>query len=301
MVRARPEVRRQTAGGERQAARGELRGGRPVLVRRKAIHQLVQERGFLSVAEMADAFSVSEMTIRRDLRQLGREGVIERSHGGAVSIETAGQGAVPFEPSFASRQRVGADAKAGIAAIAAGLVGDRDVIGLDVGSTVTRLAAELRSRGDLSVVTNNLQVLGELGAAEPGPEIYVLGGHYRRREGSLCGAATLHELKNFWLNKVFIGVAGITEEGVFDYSVEEAEIKKLFMDRASEVVVLCDSLKFKRRSLVRVGGLERIDILVAERAPPEDLAHALEREGVRILVPGAGDEGRASSATPPRH
>lgn len=276
------------AGARRASARSGTPavGGRLAGTRRKAIEKMVADRGALSVAELAACFGVSEMTIRRDLEQLERVGGIERAHGGA--LRPANLPAPAVEPSFVARRDENAAEKRRIAVAAALLAADGDVVALDVGSSVTALAKVLRNRADLGVVTHNLHVVGALAAVDTGPSLYVLGGHYRRTEGSLCGPNAVQELQQLWLSIAYVGVAGLCPEGIFDYSTEEAEIKRLYRGRAQRVCVLCDASKFGRRSLVRVAGLEAIDILVTNEAPQGALAEALAAAGVRVIVAPEG-------------
>lgn len=263
-------------------------GGRMASTRRKAIEKLVAERGALSVGELAVCFGVSEMTIRRDLESLERSGGIERAHGGA--LRPANLPVPTIEPSFQARSTENTEAKKRIAAAAAELAVPGNVVALDVGSSVTALAERLRARADLGVVTHNLHVVAALAAFENGPNLYVLGGHYRRNEGSLCGPNAAHELEHLWLDTAFIGVAGIGPEGIFDYSTEEADIKLLYRSRARLVCVLCDASKFGRKSLVRVAGLDTIDILVTNKVPNGAFAAALVAAGVRVIVASADAE-----------
>jgi DeoR family glycerol-3-phosphate regulon repressor len=270
-------ARRTGASGATQGV-----GGRMASTRRNAIEEMVTDRGAFSVAELSSFFGVSEMTIRRDLEHLERAGGIERAHGGA--LRPANLPMPTTEPSFQARRDENATAKSRIALAAASLALSGDVVALDVGSSITALAEALRTRTDLGIVTHNLHVVAALAAVETGPRLYVMGGHYRRTEGSLCGPNALQELQQLWLDTAFIGVAGLGPEGLFDYSTEEAEIKRLFRSRAQQVCVLCDASKFGRRSLVRVAGLEAIDILVTNEAPRGALAPALAAAGVRVIV-----------------
>jgi DeoR family glycerol-3-phosphate regulon repressor len=278
------QANRQAAAGPRRAGGTKGAAGRIGVTRRNAIETMVAERGALSVAELAACFGVSEMTIRRDLEQLEKRGGIERAHGGA--LRPANLPVPAMEPSFVARRDENAAAKSAIARAAAQLAQAGDVVALDVGSSVTALAEVLRARADLGVVTHNLHVVAALAAVDSGPGLYVLGGHYRRTEGSLCGPNAAHELDQLWLSLAFIGVAGLGPEGLFDYSTEEAEIKRLYRARAQKVCVLCDASKFGRRSLVRVAGLDAIDILVTNAAPDGALATALAAAGVRVIVAG---------------
>tara|TARA_R110002124_G_scaffold61155_6_gene167513 strand:- start:3884 stop:4729 length:846 start_codon:yes stop_codon:yes gene_type:complete len=270
-------------------------GGMLAAARRDAISQLVAEQGALSVGALATRFGVSEMTVRRDLNQLQRSGAIQRAHGGAVRVPVVVPVPAMTEPTFNARRQWNSDAKARIAEAATGFVGERDVIGLDVGSTATELAELLLARTDISVITHNLQAVATLARSETGPKMYVIGGHYRRNEGSLCSPEASNELRRFSLNTAFIGVAGITPEGLFDYSPEEADIKNLYADRAQRTCILCDSSKFGRRALVRFSGLDAIDILITDQAPRGELAAALADNKVQVIVASAPTSLKQSS------
>jgi DeoR family glycerol-3-phosphate regulon repressor len=260
----------------------------PAQARRRALQQAIQERGFVSVSEIAREIGVSEMTVRRDLVALERDGAIERAHGGALASTSSSP--VPSEPSFAMRQDQQAEAKAAIARTAAALIGEREIVGLDVGSTVERLARELSGRSGLGIVTNSLQAVAALSQHESAmPDVYVLGGHFRSRESSLCGQITRKQLSDYWLSKVFIGVAAIGIDGLYDYVLEEAEVKSAFIERASEVIVLCDSSKFDQRSLVRVCGLDAVTALVTEAPPSPAFRAELDRHKVRVLIADGSD------------
>lgn len=252
----------------------------PPAARRDALHRLILERRFVTVADIARAVGISEMTVRRDLDALTREGKVQRSHGGAVpSLQI-----IDHEPPFAARQRMQAAAKRVIARAAAALVRPREIVGLDVGSTVAALAAELRGRAGLSVVTNSLQAATILSDGAVPADIYLLGGQVRVTEGSVCGPIALAQLRDYWLAKAFIGVAGVDRNGIYDYSVEDGQVKRAFMERAAEAVVLCDASKFGRRSLVAVGGLDAIRMLITDAPPPPDLQAALGAHGVRVVI-----------------
>jgi DeoR family glycerol-3-phosphate regulon repressor len=252
----------------------------PPAARRQALHQVVLQRRFVTVTDIAREVGISEMTVRRDLKTLERDGKVQRSHGGAVPVEPL---EVRVEPSFAARRGLHAAAKRAIARAAAALVGPHEVVGLDVGSTVATLAAELRDCVGLSIVTNSIQVVLAL-SGQVQADVYVLGGRLRPREGSLCGRIARHQMREHWLHKVFIGVAGIDTDGVFDYSVDEADVKAAYMERATEVVVLCDASKFNHRSFVKVCGFASIGTLVTDLPPPAALGAEFARHKVRVIV-----------------
>jgi len=268
----------ELAPGERTTRAGGSNG----LQRRERLCALVARRGFASVAELARAFGVSEMTIRRDLDRLAAAGLVVRAHGGAVARERAGVALALDEPSFRARLRRAAAAKLAIARRALELVPPGCTLGLDVGTTTFELARALAPRDDVRVFTNSLQAASVLGQGRV--EVYLPGGRIRPRELSLVGSIAARELSRYWLDLAFLGAAGVTADGFFDYSLEDTEIKQVYLARARRVVFLCDSTKFARMSVVKVCALEQVHTLVTEASPPPPLAAALARAGVEVVV-----------------
>jgi DeoR/GlpR family transcriptional regulator of sugar metabolism len=264
----------------------EKPGSRRLLasVRRNALVQLIERYGSIMVNDMAAQLQVSEMTIRRDLDFLAEAGLISRDHGGATGLATRAT-IDRDEPAFELRGRTNSEAKAAIGRAAADLVKPGDTIGIDTGSTTHCAAEALLPMAGLRIFSSNLRTAAMLaGGASP---VYALGGLIRPRELSIHGPVTSTQLRTLWLDTVFIGISGLIEHGLFDYSLEDSEIKRVFIERAKQVVVLCDASKFGRRSLMLVAELGHIHILITDRPPPDPLAEALERAGVRIILAGA--------------
>lgn len=272
----------------REGRSGSASGARiPAPIRHARIMEAFDRDGFVSVTDMARRIGVSTMTIRRDLAALDREGRLTRTHGGAVIVELerpadSDRAYDAEEPFFEQRMTVNAPAKKAIARAAAALVGPREAIGLDVGTTVLALAGELVSRPDLRVFTNNLRAAMAL--AGGGSPVYTLGGEVRTPEFSVIGATAVGQLRNHFLDRVFIGVSGISDAGLFDYSPEDTEVKRGFIESSGSVVVVCDGSKFGRRALSRIAPLTSIDILVTDRPPPQGLAQALAAAEVEVVV-----------------
>jgi DeoR/GlpR family transcriptional regulator of sugar metabolism len=256
-------------------------GRLPAGARHARILDLVGRNGFVSVAEIAESFAVSDMTIRRDLWTLEERGMLARTHGGAVGI---GRREVfdASEPTFSSRRRQNAAAKAAIARTAAALIGVRESVGLDVGTSTLALAEEIAGRQDVAVFTGNLYAAAVLGRRNC--SVHVFGGIVRGPELSVVGSNPIKQIQQFCVAKLFLGVSGVTEDGFFDYSPEDTEIKRVFIEHAEQVIVLCDSSKFDHRSVSKVCDLSRPAILVTEAPPRPRLADALARAGVEIVV-----------------
>ena len=255
----------------------------PASVRQSQMLDSVARNGFVTVSEAARRLGVSEMTVRRDLLALEAKGLVNRTHGGAVRREVFDA----EEPIFDRRKRANASAKAAIAAAAAALVGPRETIGLDVGTTALALAEELARRADLRLFTNNLHAAIRLSAGRS--PVYIPGGQVRDPELSVIGAPAVLQLRSYLLDRVFIGVSGLIESGFYDYSPEDTEVKRAFIEQAGQVIVLCDSSKFEHRSLALVCSLTEVDVMVTDAAPPPHIAEALETAKVEVLI-AAGSE-----------
>jgi DeoR/GlpR family transcriptional regulator of sugar metabolism len=285
----------------RTGSRVTVTARRPLSPRQQQLLGLLRDQGFVAVSEMAARFGVSEMTVRRDMRRLEEVANVQRLYGGAVvpgGPDNAGE-----EPSFVQRQTAQAEAKRAIARKAAELVSPGATIGIDVGTTTYELARMLLDARDLNVFTNSLRT-GLLLAASS-LSVYMPGGRVRRGEGSLTGTIAVSLLQEYRLDQAFLGVSGITADGLYDYSLEDSEVKRVYVRQASQVIVLADATKLSRTSAVRICGLDAVDVLITDAEPAPTVCAALQAAGVRVIVtasdPGTATErGRSKAPTSPR-
>lgn len=243
---------------------------------------MLSEHGFVSVIEIARDLGVSEMTVRRDLARMEELERAVRTHGGALAPGKRDASFDADEPAFDARARKGATAKRAIAARAATLPQPMQTVGIDAGTTTLELARRLAEGSELKIFTNNLRASMVL--SESRNQVYVPGGQIRPGEYSVYGSLGINQLRQFWFDFAFIGVSGLTVDGFYDYSLEETEMKRVFMEQASNVVILCDSNKFERLSLVRIGDLKTASLLVTDAMPPQDIRSALAKAGCRIVL-----------------
>lgn len=270
--------------GAQPTPSGERRGERkPPNMRDVILREFVERHGFASVNEIAAELGVSEITVRRDLTRLENQGLLLRTHGGAVAAKLGNAETFDIdEPTFEARRRRHGEAKARIGQAAAALVRPGATIGIDVGTTTLEMARQLAVRADIKIFTNNVRAATLL--AEGPAAVYLPGGQLRSKELSVYGSIAIEQLRHYWFDQAFLGISGITDQGLFDYSLEDTEIKRVYIERAAQIVALCDSSKFGRLSMVRVGALEELDILITDAEPPTSLREALERAEVSILV-----------------
>ena len=230
---------------------------------------------------MATKLGVSEMTIRRDLRALELDGTLLRTHGGAVASD---EGPLGAEPPFLERQRKNAEAKRLIARAALEFVREHETIGIDVGTTTLQLAKNLaQSKIAIRVFTTSLRAAMTLAGVI---EVYCPGGVIRPLEMSMTGNMAVTTLENFQFDRVFLGVSGITESGLFDYSIADTELKAAFLRQSREVIVLVDSSKFGVTSTAKVADLRQISVIITDKMPQPAMQEALEGAGVRLIVSG---------------
>lgn len=222
--------------------------------RYEQILDTLRSDGPAAVRVLAGRLDVSEATVRRDLDRLERDGLLQRVRGGATVSRLA-------EPPFAEAAVHGADDKGVLAARAAALVCDGEVLLLDIGTTVHRLAGCLRGR-PVTVVTSNLAVYEEL-VGDPVVELVLLGGMVRRNYRSLVGFLTEQALRQVHADRLFLGTSGVRRDGsVLDTTVVEVPVKQAMIAAADRVVLLAGPEKFPGSGLARVCGPGDVDVVV---------------------------------------
>jgi DeoR/GlpR family transcriptional regulator of sugar metabolism len=256
--------------------------------RQQHIARIVEEQGRAIVAELAVRFAVSEVTIRKDLRVLQTEGRVVRAHGGALA-----PGRSRPERAFEVRERLQREQKEQIGAAAAALVVDGESIALDASTTAFAMARHLKARGrwvHLTVVTNGLRIASEL-AGHPGITVAMPGGFVRWEALSVVGPLGGGLLEKINIQKAFMGAAGYTlDTGLSDATDEEAQIKRLIVDAAREVVALIDHTKWGRAAFATFCPTDRLTAVVTDAQAPADLVDALRRR--QILVHVAAELGK---------
>jgi DeoR/GlpR family transcriptional regulator of sugar metabolism len=231
--------------------------------------------GTSQVGDLALAFRVSEMTVRRDLRQLAREGRLERVHGGAVSVER--------EPPFAEIAVERLTAKDRIGAAAAALVQDGQVVMLDIGTTTLQVARHLRGRS-LTVITTNLAAYEEL-LPEAGIELVLPGGTVRRNYRSLVGLLAEEALRSLSADVAFLGASGVDAQlAVWDSTMVEVPIKRAMLAASQRTVLVADADKFAMGGMVRVCGAAELDTVVTDDAVPDGVRASLADAGLEVVV-----------------
>lgn len=243
----------------------------------------VENNGGATVVELSDAFGISSATVRRDLTQLQRQGLIERAHGGA-SPRPSGRARSFPEPPILRRSSMEVDEKRAIGKAAAEYVFDDDVILLSGGSTVSEMVPYITDRENLTVITNALNIASLL-AAHPNLEVIVVGGTLRHSEMSLLGALTEDALRNLRVDKLFMGSPAVHHEYGFSADgLTEVQSDRTIMAVAREITVLADHTKFNRIATMRQAPITGVRRLITDTSTPAAVVEAIRQEGLQVDV-----------------
>ncbi|WP_103964288.1 DeoR/GlpR family DNA-binding transcription regulator [Nonomuraea solani] len=247
-------------------------------LRHAEIMRRVRTSGATSVRDLASQLGVSPSTIRRDLEVLDRDGTLRRVRGGALPSVDA-----DTDRPFAEVAATDGQDKEAVAARAARLVADGDVVLLDIGTTTMCLARRLRGRR-VTVVTSSLAVLDAL-RTDTEVELLLLGGMVRRPYHSLVGVLTEAALSQVVADRVFLGASGVRPDGqLVDTTLAEVPLKRAMIAAAGQVVLVVDRHKFPGTGALRVCGPEDIDVVVTnEGADPATLRNCAAA-GAEVLL-----------------
>ncbi len=248
--------------------------------RRKEILTILSEKGKVMVNDLSKKFKVSEVTIRNDLDQLEQKNALIRARGGALKFETG----VAIDQRLTDKSKINFKDKNSIGKRAAQLILESDTIIIDSGSTTAELVRHLPILNDLTVITNALNIANLLGSS-PNINMIIPGGYLRKNSLSLVGPLAEKSLRNFNVDKVFLGVDGFdTKQGIFTPNVEEARLNEIMIEISKEVIVLVDSSKFKKRSLAFICNINQIDKVITDaNISPEDKKR-LQDSGVEVII-----------------
>ncbi len=244
--------------------------------------QMLETRDSVQVTELAEAFSVSEVTVRSDLSTLAKQGLVARVRGGVRPLQ--GQPEVGFD----LRLRLDVERKRAIARAAAAMVNEGEAIALDASTTAYYLALELRSKGELVVVTNGLLVATALADA-PGISVLVTGGMLRLSAMSLVGDLGTDVLRTTRINKGFLGARGLSlERGLMDLSPDEVRIKQEMADACEQVFGIIDGTKWHRSALLAFVPVEDLAGIITDSSAPASEVEAWRAAGVEITTVDPG-------------
>jgi DeoR/GlpR family transcriptional regulator of sugar metabolism len=244
------------------------------------IAALIQEQGRASVADLCDRFGVSAVTIRSDLSVLQQQGLIVRTHGGAVARPNRDTDL----PAFTLRKEMHLAEKQRIGQATAELVRDGDSIALDASTTAWQVARRLRDRRELTVITNGLFIALEF-LDSPGVTVVMPGGTLRVASASLVGDQGARILDRYHVQKGFFGAGGFTlEEGLTDTDQYEVELKRHMAARSKKVIAIVDSSKWGQVTFAPLIATDHLHHIITGSAAPADMVAALRQRGIEVTL-----------------
>ena len=252
--------------------------------RQKSILERIEQRGSVTVIELAETLNVSEMTIRRDLNELENIGLIRRTHGGAVNARGRS-----YEPPLILRSDNNKTVKSLMGRYASEMVADGDSVSLDVGSTIFEVAANLKETHNITLITPSIPI-ATLFFDRSDIRLILPGGIVRPGEMSMVGDFARKNLELMFVDRLFLGVGAIDSQAeLTEYNLDDAAVKQVMIKNAKEIILVADSSKFEKTAFSFVAPLKVIHHLVTNEKPPKALFNALKACNVSIHV--VNDEG----------
>ncbi len=247
--------------------------------RRERIQEFLTVHQIARTADLCELLGTSEATVRRDLEWLEQEGVLERTHGGAILNQR-----MTFEPEYMLRAQKHPEEKRLIGMRAASLIEDGDIVFVNSGTTTTQVIRHIRDGAGISVFTNNLTAALEVG--EAGFQHYIIGGEFQPRSNSLAGRFAIENLRQVYANKAILGVDGISlKHGCTVPTNAEAEVVRQMIERTrGEIILVADHSKWGVVSNFQIAAIDEIDILVTDEGLDVSAIEALEAHSVECLI-----------------
>ncbi len=250
--------------------------------RQTILAQLVMD-GKVQVHALAELFSVSTETIRRDLDRLEKEGSLRKVYGGAVRVRSE-----MIEPTFLKRSQMHQSEKQAIGKLAASLVEEGETVMLDNGTTTLEIMRQLKDRADVTVITNSVSIL-TCALEEFQGKVIFAGGEVNPSYQAATGAIAHHLLDQLKVNKAFISAGGVSlSDGITEYNLEEALLSRKMIQRAEESILVVDHSKFGVTTFAQIAPIEQISMIITDSGCSQEWMDALRRLDVEILVGGTG-------------
>ena len=241
--------------------------------RKQIIFQKLEENGEVEIKELAAELDTSEITIRRDLKQFSDDGLLYRTHGGAMKINL-----IELPHQFANKTAINAKAKDNICRRAASEIVDGDIVFLDCGSTVFRLCQFIKNK-KIKVITNSIPVIIELQNSLV--SLNIIGGEFDSERQAVHGNIASEHISKYRTGKAFLGVDGVSEKGLFSHSEKEASITMAMSEASAYTYLLFDKTKFGKESYLQFAPVELADAIITDCESGK--MKSIKKKGIRIM------------------
>lgn len=248
--------------------------------RQEKILEYVNQHETASTKELSQLFQLSLVTIRSDINELDRKGLLLKTHGGAMSL----LGKMDFETPAFVKNMINVDAKKKIGELAASMISDNDVVIFDSGTTTLQIASAITNK-NITAITNDLKIAIVL--AEKGITLVMPGGTVTSSVYSMTGTDTVEFFKRIRANKLFLGVDAIDlEDGITNRTLLEIGVKQAMMDASEKTIAVFDHSKCGKKVFARLCGIESLDMVITDRLDDNE-RERLQQEGVEVVVTSA--------------
>ena len=254
------------------------------LERQEEILEILNKNKSATVEELASELYVSGATIRRDLRSMEKQGLIKRSHGGAMPFKSSAE-----ESAFAIREQENTSAKKTIANLAVKLIKNGDSLFIDSSTTTGALISLFNNFKYLTITTIGLRNALLLSQTD-NVKIYIAGGQIQNHSNSIIGSDTMDYIKRIHCDISFISCSGVTiENGFTDSSIEQAKLKQQMRKNSNKLAMLCDSTKFGKTYLCTDFNFDDIDYLITDKMPSQDFLNKIAQSKCKLITPSNTD------------
>jgi len=224
--------------------------------RKQIILKNLELLGEVDIKQLAQDLNIAEITARRDLNELAKDGLLYRTHGGAIKIDPLAK-----VTSFVNKAAVNVEAKDAICRRAAKEIAEGDIIFMDCGSTVFRLCQFIKNK-KIRVITNSLPVISEL--QNSSVSLNLIGGEVDQERQAIHGKIAEEHISKYNATKAFLGIDGISENGLFANTEKEASITLAIAKQSAFTYILCDKSKIGKESYLKFAGLGLIDAIITD-------------------------------------
>ena len=242
--------------------------------RQNKIMQLLRENKIVKIADIVEIFDVSYETVRRDIKNLEKNKMIRRVYGGILANEEE-------EVKSTDEEVISSDMdtyeKSLIGEKAASLVEEGDTILIGMGQTLWEVAKQIKNKRNITVLTNSVYVINEL--IDSSVNLYILGGHINSRARGAFGQVTCQSLKNYYVDKAFVGAGGVT-----DWNAEATELAVAMVEQARQTIFVAQSRKFGKKAFSATFDLNCVNIAVTDSDLPEEYVVGLRERGIELLL-----------------
>lgn len=273
-------TRREFDGGSKD---GSPQGSERQKRRFQEILQALQQNGSISVEELSTRLGVTVVTVRRDLNTLEQQGLLNRTHGGAVVGHPMFYESFKNDRSFMEQVEHFADEKRRIGRAAAQLIQPGETIAITPGTTTAEIIRALPFNADLTVVTNTVNIAMELSKRKD-VDVFVTGGHLRGDWFSLVGPSAMQSFENMLIHTLFVGADGLDAEwGASCHNAEEAELNNLLVKRSRRHIAVADHSKLKVIAKWRICETSSLHMLITDSGATDEMISPFTAAGVEVV------------------